>query len=214
MAQRTVHYVLGLSLAARCDLDDASRFLFGSLLPDAVSDKNERNRSHFIYRSDEGRYYDFDRFRREFLDKLSADPLYLGYYLHLVEDNLYREYCHKDHLLYFISDEEVCALHRDYHLLNPYLTQRYGLSDNLCCSPEFHAEALSRIARFDPNGLIAELKNDLQEKPDGSFTYLSPSFIEGYLSMALPVCEKELRAVLRGERFLRAADFIWKRPNT
>ncbi len=212
MAQRTVHYVLGQILASRCGLDDLTRFLFGSLLPDAVNNKSERNLSHYIYRSDDGRHYDFDAFRREFSDKLSTDPLYLGYYLHLVEDNLYREYCHKDHLLYFISEEEVRALHRDYHLLNPYLKQRYSLSNGLFCPPDFEKEALSRVACFDPNGLIAELENDLCEKPEGSFTFLSPAFIDGFISMALPSCEKELHAVLRGERFLRAADFHWKRP--
>ncbi len=212
MAQRTVHYVSGQILAARCGLDDLPRFLFGSLLPDAVNDNSERNRSHYICLNEEGRHYDFDAFRSDFFDKLNADPLYLGYYLHLVEDNLYRDYCHKDHLLYFISDEEVRALHRDYHLLNPYLTQRYSLSDGLLCPPDFEKEALSHIARFDPGGLIAALKNDLSEKPEGSFTYLSPAFIDGFISASLPSCEKELRAVLRGERFLRAADFHWKRP--
>ena len=64
MAQRTVHYVFGLQLAASCGIDDIPRFLLGSLLPDAIGSKDERDVTHYAFRGADGtRYYEFDRFR-------------------------------------------------------------------------------------------------------------------------------------------------------
>lgn len=213
MAQRTVHYVLGQLLAERCGLDEVPRFLFGSLLPDAVADKAERDASHYVFRGGDGtRYYDFERFRREFPALLVGDPLYLGYYMHLVEDNFYRDFCHAQHRLWFISEEEVRALHRDYHLLNPHLTQRFRLKYQALCPPDLDAQPLSRVARFDPVRLEAELQHDLSEQPEGRFSFLRPAMIDDFIAQILPDCEKELRCVLAGGRGLRAADFAWKRP--
>lgn len=211
MAQRTVHYVFGQILGERCGIGDLPRFLFGSLLPDAIVDKSDRDVSHFAYRGADGaRYYEFDRFSRDFADRMN-DPLYLGYYIHLVEDSYYREFCHKNHNLYFISEPEVRALHRDYHLLNPYLRETYGLTNVLAPIPGFEREPIARIARFDTAALLRELAEDLSEQPCGAFTYLSPPMMDEFIARCLPAAEAELRAVLRGESSLRAADFAWKR---
>lgn len=211
MAQRTVHHVFAQHLAASCGIADRPRFLLGSLLPDAIADKAERNASHFAVLDENGmRWYQFDRFRREFSDRFE-DPLYLGYYMHLVEDNFYREFCHKVYQFYFITPEEVHSLHRDYHLLNPYLRRTYALRLGLVLPPDFDREPLARVARFDLEGLRRDLAEDLVEQPSGAFRYLSPQMMDEFITRYLPPAEAELRAVLRGEQCLRAADFAWKR---
>lgn len=212
MAQRTVHYVFGQILAERCALDDAPRFLFGSLLPDAIRSKSERDASHYVFRGNDGtRYYDFERFRHDYSTRVPSDPLYLGYYMHLVEDNCYREFCHERYNFYFISEEEVHALHRDYHLLNPFLVQRYSLVDRLSLPSDFSEELLSHLANFDPAGLRADLTLDFSERPEGSFYLMRPEIMQEYIEITLPIAEAELRAVLRGEHHLHAADFAWKK---
>lgn len=211
MAQRTVHYVFGCRLAQACGVEDAPRFLLGSLLPDAVPDKNERNASHFAFRGDDGvRYYDFDRFREAFSDRM-GDPLYLGYYMHLVEDDFYRDFIYKRQRLRFTREEDVRALHRDYHLLNPYLRETYRLENLLSLPADFAQEPLCRAARFDAEGLLRDFAEDLHERPEGAFTFLSPAMMDEFIASYLPTAEEELRAVLRGDRLLRAADFAWKR---
>ena len=211
MAQRTVHYVFGCRLAEACGVEDAPRFLLGSLLPDAVPDKRERNASHFAYRGEDGvRYYDFDRFRAVFADRMS-DPLYLGYYMHLVEDDFYREFCYKLHHFSFLREEDVRALHRDYHLLNQYLREKYGLENRLSLPADFAEEPLCSAARFDGEGLLRDFAEDLRERPEGDFSFLSPALIDEFITKYLPKAELELRAVLRGEKQFRAADFAWIR---
>lgn len=213
MAQRTVHYVFGLRLAEACGIDDVPRFLLGSLLPDAIGSKEERDVTHFAFRGSDGtRYYQFDRFCRDFADRM-RDPLYLGYYVHLVEDSFYRAFCHQDYQFYFIRDEAVHALHRDYHLLNPWLVERYELKNRLTIPSDFKTEPLARIAGFDLTKLQADLAQDLIEQPKGEFTYLSPCMMEEFIERYLPQAEAELRAVLEGRELLRAADFAWKRPD-
>lgn len=209
MAQRTVHYVFGRLLAASCPVGEEKRFLFGSLLPDAVADKSERDASHCVFRGADGtRYYDFGRFRRDFAAFIPGDPLCLGYYMHLVTDDFYREFCYKLHRFSFPRKEDVRALHEDYHLLNPYLAEKYGLREPLL-PDRFESEPLARIARFDAEGLLRDFTEDLAERPQGAFTYLSPALIDSFISRYLPLAEQELRVLLRGGSFLRAADFAW-----
>lgn len=213
MAQRTVHHAFGQLLAEACGISDLPRFLLGSLLPDAICWKTERDASHYVRITPDGsRFYDFSRFRLDFSAQMPDDPLYLGYYMHLVEDNLYRLFCHRDYDLYFISDDEVRALHRDYHLLNPWLREKYRLENRLMLPSDFDLEPIARIARFDPEGLLRELDSDLSERPAGDFRFLSPAMMDEFISQSLPQLEAELRAVLRGESCLRASDFAWKRP--
>ena len=213
MAQRTVHYVFGLHLAEACGVADWQRFLLGSLLPDAIGSIEERSLTHYVFRGDDGkRYYRFNCFRRDFADRM-RDPLYLGYYMHLVEDSFYRAFCHEDYQLYFIQDEAVRALHRDYHLLNPWLVRRYALENRLTIPSDFHAEPLACIADFDLTKLQADLSQDFIEQPAGDFTYLSPAMIEEFIERYLPQAEAELHAVLEGRELLRAADFAWRKPD-
>ncbi len=213
MAQRTVHYVFGLQLAASFGIDDIPRFLLGSLLPDAIRSKDERDFTHYAFRGADGtRYYEFDRFRRDFADQM-FDPLYLGYYMHLVEDSFYRAFCHRDYQFYFIKDEAVRALHRDYHLLNPWLVKRYALVNRLTLPSDFSDEPLARIADFDLRKLREDFAQDFIEQPVGNFTYLCPSMIETFIERYLPQAETELRAVLEGQEFLRAADFAWRKTD-
>ena len=213
MAQRTVHAIFAQQLAASCGIGDRPRFLLGSLLPDAVFSKSERDASHFAFRgADSLRYYDFGRFYRDFAGRMD-DPLYLGYAMHLVEDDCYREFIYKTHHLRFKREEEVRALHRDYHLLNAFLRDRFGLVSELALPSELDTEAICRVARFDAEGLVRDYAADLSEQPSGSFTYLRPSLIEDFILRYLPTVEGELRAVLRGERLLRPADFAWSRAD-
>lgn len=212
MAQRTVHAIFAQRLAASCGIGDRPRFLLGSLLPDAVVSKSERDASHYAFRSGGIHYYDFGRFYRDFAGRMD-DPLYLGYAMHLVEDDCYREFIHKTHHFYFTSEESVRALHRDYHLLNAFLRDRFGLVSELALPSELDTEAICRVARFDAEGLVRDYAADCSEQPSGSFTYLRPSLIEDFILRYLPTVEGELWAVLRGERLLRPADFAWSRAD-
>ena len=90
MAQRIVHYLIAVRLAEEIPVSDRQRFLAGSLLPDAHTVPEDREKTHYRTYCGDSRIYDFNRFRKEYPDEIFRDDLYLGYYLHLIEDAVYR----------------------------------------------------------------------------------------------------------------------------
>ena len=91
MAQRTIHYLFGEMISNQIPLSDKKRFLLGSILPDAIEPHN-RDTSHFIIETQLHKYFDFEAFRRQYAAQIQQDDLYLGYYMHLVEDAFYRSF--------------------------------------------------------------------------------------------------------------------------
>ena len=91
MAQRTVHYLFGEMISKEITLSDKKRFLLGCILPDAIEPAC-RTASHFKVETNTRKYFDFEAFRNQFFDLILRDDLYLGYYLHLVEDAFYRAF--------------------------------------------------------------------------------------------------------------------------
>lgn len=212
MAQRTVHYVFGELLAAECGVKDRRRFLLGSILPDGYTDHAERESAHFLNHSLPGkRYFDFERFRAQFAERMMTDDLYLGYYMHLVEDDFYREFLHRDLGRVTRGAEDVEALHRDYHLLNAHIVERYRIQNILEKPADFEREPICKLAHFDLDGLLEAFAQDIQEKPVGEAQLLTEALLDEFLERYVPLGVKEMACLLCGKTILRAADFAWAR---
>ena len=183
------------------------------MLPDAYRDVSFRAASHYRLEMPDGsRYFDFDRFRVDFSGLVACDALYLGYYMHLVEDAFYRRFCYVRHRIFFRNDEDVQKLHRDYHLLNAYLVQSRKLSFSLYLPENFAREPIHRVAPFEAEAFLEQLREDFLEHPEGETHFITRELIDDFMEQYLPLAEKELRAVLAGSRFLRAADLAWSTP--
>ena len=215
MAQRTIHYLLGELMLRECPARDRKRFLLGSILPDAFADLSQRALTHFTDRSIPGyMYFDFDAFRERFGAELAADDLYLGYYMHLVEDNYYRVFF-RERVGIAIDNqkpEQVQRLHLDYTLLNRYIVERYGLRNEVERPADFEREPLSGIARFDLDGFLAAFDGDFCRMVEGETLYLTEAVLEEFLARYYELCLRELRTVQSGGRGLIAKDMAWTRP--
>ena len=152
MAQRTIHYLFGDILSKENVLKDKNRFLLGSVLPDAYSNVVERDISHFTDTKlpNNQVYFDFMKFRAQFNELIKTDDLYLGYYMHLVEDDFYRQFIREIHMKNDVphSAEEVARLHNDYHILNAYIVEKYKIKYTLVQPVDFKMEPVNRIVRF------------------------------------------------------------------
>ena len=212
MAQRMIHYLIGTLLADEFQLSDRQRFLLGSVLPDAYREQKDRDAAHFANVATPGlRYYDFDAFRERF-SALIEDGLYLGYYMHLVEDDFYRRFIRIDHELKVYEDPEgVKKLHRDYQILNRYIVRKYHLTNELPEAPDLDKEALMSAVNFAPEPFLREMRSDFLEQNDGRTTFLTEEMLEEFLEKYFPEIRQELRAVLGGGSFLKAKDFAWER---
>ncbi|MBO6039744.1 MAG: hypothetical protein J6P58_00905 [Oscillospiraceae bacterium] len=215
MAQRTIHYVLGELLLRECPVRDRKRFLLGSILPDAYSEHEERKLAHFTNRSTPGiMFFDFDAFRRRFGDRMATDELYLGYYIHLVEDNFFRSFF-RERLgvgIDALEPEEVERLHRDYTLLNAYIVERYSIRNEIERPRDFENEPLNAIAHFDLDRFLRDFSADFTRQAEGDTRYLTEPMLDEFLARCLPQVLRELRTVQAGGRGLVARDMAWTVP--
>ncbi len=215
MAQRTIHWLFGELLLREYPVRDRKRFLLGSILPDAYRGHEERKLAHFTDRSTPGlMYFDFDAFRLRFGGLMAADDLYLGYYLHLVEDNFYRVFFRERVGVGIdgMAPETVTLLHRDYTLLNAYIVERYEIRNEAERPADFESEPINEIAHFDLDRFLADFAGDFTRRAEGETRYLTESMLDEFLARYLPQSLRELRTVRAGGRGLTARDMAWTVP--
>ena len=213
MAQRTIHYLLGEELIP-LGIRDADRFRIGNLLPDAIEDLVFRAQTHYQIDTVKGgkslRFSDFERFRRDFSPLVETDGLYLGYYMHLVEDACYRIFWQKVRLFERdMTREKVAILHNDYHLLNAYIVSRYHIRDELVWPEGFESEPVNRIYPFLLRDFLSEMRGDFTEHPAGKTVYMTEALLEEYLSDTRGVCRDALRRILTGGEPLDPMSLTW-----
>lgn len=213
MAQRTIHLAFGQYVAQHMAITDQNRFLLGNILPDAFSDRIYRENTHYKKFLPDGSkiYFDFRQFGQDFAQELQQDDLYLGYYLHLIEDVYYRQFLHNgyDFWQQIKTMEDVNRLHQDYHLLNTYLVKAYGLQDTVTLPPEFDREPLHRIAPFDAPRFLNELHGDYHETLQGKTTLLTEDILDVFFQNYMDLVLKEAQKVRAGDFSTDPLDFAW-----
>jgi hypothetical protein len=213
MAQRTIHYLLGEELIP-LGVRDVERFRVGNLLPDAIEDLVFRELTHYHDKAEIGgqtrQFSDFERFRRAFDPLVGTDGLYLGYYMHLVEDACYRVFWHRARFApRHMTRENVAVLHNDYHLLNRYIVSRYGIRDELVMPEDFAREPINRIYPFRLREFLDEMRGDFSEDPQGTTQYVTEALLEEYLAGAREICRDALRRILSGGEPMDPRDLTW-----
>ena len=213
MAQRTIHYLIGEELIPM-GVRDVDRFRVGNVLPDAIEDLVYRNLTHYQADTQVGgqslRISDFERFRRDFAPLVETDGLYLGYYMHLVEDACYRRFWKKigfpeRHM----TREKVAVLHNDYHLLNAYIVRSRRLRDELVYPADFESEPVNRLYPFLLKDFLAEMRGDFTEDLRGTTHYMTEALLKEYLTGAMDVCRDALRRILSGGEPLDPRSLTW-----
>ena len=89
MAARIVHHAAAERLLKCVEFKNPDRFRFGIIMPDSAGwSSEESKKAHFLKLICSGtkKTYDLTAFRSRFGRKVMTDDLYLGYYLHLVQD--------------------------------------------------------------------------------------------------------------------------------
>ena len=211
MAQRTVHYLFGELFSQQIEIKDKQRFLLGNVLPDAYAKGSDRDRTHFIVKTDTQVYFDFSKFRDEYADLICSDDLYLGYYMHLVEDAFYRQFLYSDRVIRPSNPEEVAMLHNDYHILNSHIVNNYHLQNELIYPIDLEAESIGNIAEFRVNGFLEDMSGDFMDQITGTTRFLTEELLDEFIEVYVSLGLKELQSVRSGSTLLQPIDFAWKR---
>ena len=211
MAQRTIHYLFGEIIARHIKLKNKNRFLLGSVLPDAYCDVQNRDVTHFMVREENGKYVNFHVFLNRYYDKIQEDDLYLGYYIHLVEDAFYRNLFHNKYQRLPRSMDDVKRLHEDYHILNAYIVKKYALKNELVLEGDLQGEIFHEISDFRVEEFLQEMEKDFRENVVGETYYITENmvdeFVEDYIALAI----KEIECIKAGKSCLKVEDYVWGR---
>ena len=209
MASRMIHLAAGYCLAESIDPAQLQRFLLGSVMPDALP----KTVSHRFRYFDGGRCktYDLAGFRDRYRDRL-GDGLYLGYYMHLVEDIVFRDHLYH-RVGYVPTEEKLVQLHRDYTLLNPYLRERYGITEIPALPDDIADEPLvmgdiGAVGRF-----LEDMRRELTDDPQGEPVCYTKETAEQYIELAVGVCRNELAAFAGRGEHTDEHSFSWLRHN-
>lgn len=207
MASRIMHLAAAIQLTDMLPEGiDVPRFLSGEIMVDSAP--QERQASHYLTQLDGRKTYDIARFRTNYGHLLLTDGLVLGYYLHLLQDLVFRETMY--HELRFDPRKPgyLAGLHSDYRRLNQLLIRRYGLTADFPIP--LSAAPLQGIARFDMAGLPAVLAEDftLQGAPDAFF--FTEALAVHYIDKAVSQCRRELSALRSGQPLTDPMDWTWQ----
>lgn len=214
MAQRLIHYLFGEIFAKYIEFKDKKRFLLGSVLPDAYTNRNDRDRTHYTVKADSQVYFDFGLFKEQHCDFILNDDLYLGYYMHLMEDNFYRQFVYNQRFTMPRTQDEVAILHEDYHILNSYIVGKYHLQNELDCCLDLSQESVMHIADFNVNEFLREMSSDFTENREGNAHFLTADMLEEFIDKYIPIGLKELHNIENKTFVLQAVDFAWETNRT
>jgi len=214
MAQRTIHLLLGKIMLEQVKIKNPDRFLLGNVLPDAIESLSLRNTSHFIkeLEQEDKWYFDLYGFREQYGDLMVVDDLYLGYYMHLVEDTLYRKFLYRDYQFasHFKTEEEIRTLHNDYRLLNMHIVKRYGLKNEVERPMDFEIERINEVVPFCLDDFLKEMSKDFLPFDNGTTTaLLTEDLLDEFIEKYANLCVEEYEAVKNGKEYLQLKDYKW-----
>lgn len=212
MASRVMHFAVASQLEKVLPIKDRNRFYLGHILPDAVlsADKKKVN-SHFIEIFDDGRkkHFDFYGFYDRYKNEILSDDLYLGYYFHLIEDNMFRVLIYYELGLLSRRGEPALLdeLYRDYHILNGIVTEKYALENTLYVPSDFSEERINEIYPFEIEEFISDMNTDFGEKCGGHPKLITARRLDKYISGCVNICSAEYDPLKCGRHYLGRYDF-------
>ena len=207
MASSLVHLAIIEELTKDYKFKDIGRLKFGVVLPDA----GERNIGHLkiTVPSANMKTYDFEGFRSRYNEQLMADDLYLGYYLHLVQDLCYRHFVYDRYHWNPMIPGNVEKLHNDYAITNHYVVEKYNLKNDLAVPENFAEEKINEICRFDLLWLTRSINSYFREAGEGEIFFFTKEMTDEFIAEAVEECHKELDALKIGIGMINGSENGW-----
>ncbi len=209
MASSIIHLAVTNELIARRSFQDPGRLKFGAILPDA----GRHYRSH-LKRKVWGlnkRTYHLEEFRERYRDLIRKDDLYLGYYLHLVQDLFFRHFTYDRYHWNPSIPGNIERLHKDYTIINRYVAEQYGLINDITLPEGFAAEPINELEEFDIEGLMAKMESYFILIPEEEIFFFTREMADEYIREAVEICLRELEALDEGEALTDSYEEAWEK---
>lgn len=207
MASRIMHLAAAVQLLDMLPWGmDVPRFLSGEIMVDSAP--QQRQASHYLTQVDGRKTYDIACFRTRYGHLLLTDGLVLGYYLHLLQDLVFRDYMYHELRFNPRKPGYLEGLHSDYRRLNQLLIRRYGLTADFPIPQS--AAPLDGIARFDMAGLPTALAEDFALSGARDAFFFTEALAVQYIDKAVAKCRSELHALQNGLPLTDPMDWTWQ----
>ena len=210
MASSIMHVAISTGVLREFPDIERNRFLLGSMFPDAAGPGNGHRKINVC--DGTKKTYDLPGFRRQFAEQLKHDPLYLGYYLHLVQDLVFRVYVYRTHHWDPMPEGNRERLHNDYAITNSYIIERYGLTPDLELPEGIASEPLFADENFDLGGFLESYHTYVGKKVDGDIFFFTKEMADECIAMCLSRCIAEVQAIRTGMGFIDEIEYAWDRP--
>ena len=211
MASTIMHLAVGARMAKEFAIEDEGRFRLGVILPDARCRKHDlQYNSHFKTMDENGKKtYDLNLFYEMFGDRLLSDGLYLGYYMHLVQDLVFRTQIYKEHSWNPRIPGNIERLHNDYALSNAYVIGAWKPDSSLKVPEDFAQVEINRIFDFDAQLLLKDTAGMFEPQGKGEVFFYTRRMADEFIERASAVCCREMKAIVNGGGRLRQEDYAW-----
>ncbi len=213
MASSIIHLAITNELIKRLSFADGNRLKFGAIVVDAGAGGNKYGNAHMKITVQDGtkKTYDFDRYREMFGERMLTDDLYMGYYLHLVQDALYRGYVYDKHHWDPITPGNVERLHKDYQIINRYVIDKYQLEKDLTIPDGFPDEAIHQICSFDTKKLMQDMDSYFLPVKEEPIFFFTKEMADEFIGEAVEFCEEEVRKLRDGKPGMDMLTYAWNR---
>ena len=193
MASSMIHLAITQCMTKEIEFNNLDRIRLGSILPDGAISGNSHLKKKIC--NDKRITYDLEFYRQKYLEQMTKDDLYLGYYLHLVQDIFYRKYVYFEHNFDSSIPGNVEKLHRDYEITNWYVVNQYNLDKSMVRMQDLTGEPITELAKFDV--------------PESSF--FTKEMAEEFVDRATIFCLKEIKNLLDGKSGLDSSKWSWEK---
>lgn len=209
MASRVLHLAVLEELMKDIPVKDINRFRFGGILPDAYNPNMPKSDSHLkIYVCGKSKKtYDLDGYLSLYGGEMD-DDLYIGYYLHLIQDLVFRELVYDKYQWNPVIPGNVERLHNDYRLINAYVIKKYGVKNDIQMISGLKNEKIYSLYPFEAEAFLNDMAGDFQEETGESF-FFTEAMADEFVTLATENCRKELQALKVGKHYVDAYERSW-----
>ncbi|GKV54098.1 hypothetical protein NCCP2222_00450 [Sporosarcina sp. NCCP-2222] len=201
MGSRIMHLLIANQIAEHLSIENKTALLLGGIAPDAVSPKEL---SHYFIGATEKytRSIDFNGFLNNY-DSSIEDPYLLGYYTHLIADNVWLQGFYLSWLKNRMNADEKLyeRYHNDFRMLNGLLLEHYGNRDELLyylqesySVPDLLEVKSIDIQKFIPH-VIADLSYDQGLVIQNKLQVFTLEQIIGYIETSVDIALLQLEQI-------------------
>ena len=190
MPSSIIHYAITCELIKRRGFNNPDRLKLGSIVADAGYNGN----SHMKISVAGGhkKTYDLDGYRKAYGELMKHDDFYLGYYLHLIQDIIYRHFVYDRYHWNPLIPGNVEKLHRDYAIGNFYVVQKYNLSNEVIIPADFYKEPINQICSFNLEELEQNMNSYFVPIEDNDIFFFTKDMTDEYIAETVEYCLEEL----------------------